>query len=245
MADIAASEAAPSVTRVSDAYETAFSFATSKAPDAARPRQVQGADHVPASAAGFDVEAMCLSFIGYEGSDGHVAGQRKAVGRIVGRHGGLCIGASPGELYDQKKFDTPYIRDFLLDRGALADVSETAAPWSRLSGRLRHGDGGGARRVRRARRPRLRHVPPVALLPRRRVPVLHLRLQAPATGDGAARVRRRQVGDPAGVHRLGRDAVAPPRGRAPSTRAGSRRTSRRRASRCCGPCSRASIPERT
>ena len=40
-------------------------------------------------------------------------------------HGGLCIGSSPGELYDQKKFDTPYIRDFLLDRGALADVSET------------------------------------------------------------------------------------------------------------------------
>jgi alkyldihydroxyacetonephosphate synthase len=35
-------------------------------------------------------------------------------------------------LYDQKKFDTPYIRDFLLDRGAGGDVSETAAPWSRL-----------------------------------------------------------------------------------------------------------------
>ena len=148
-------------------------------PDGPGPRQVQGADDVPASAgAGFDVDAMCLSFIGYEGSERHVAGQRKAVGRIVGRHGGLCIGASPGELYDQKKFDTPYIRDFLLDRGALADVSETAAPWSRLSGALRRGDGVRARRVRRARRPRLRHVPPVALLPLRRVPVLHLRVQA-------------------------------------------------------------------
>ena len=42
------------------------------------------------------------------------------------------MGRSPGELYDQKKFDTPYIRDFLLDRGALADVSETSAPWSAL-----------------------------------------------------------------------------------------------------------------
>ena len=75
---------------------------------------------------------MCLGFIGYEGSERHVGAQRKAVGRIVARHGGLCIGASPGELYDQKKFDTPYIRDYLLDRGALADVSETAAPWSAL-----------------------------------------------------------------------------------------------------------------
>ena len=35
-------------------------------------------------------------------------------------------------IYDQKKFDTPYIRDFLLDRGGAADVSDTAAPWSKL-----------------------------------------------------------------------------------------------------------------
>ncbi|MDX2968600.1 FAD-linked oxidase C-terminal domain-containing protein [Kribbella solani] len=32
----------------------------------------------------------------------------------------------------RRKFDTPYIRDFLLDRGALADVSETSAAWSQL-----------------------------------------------------------------------------------------------------------------
>jgi alkyldihydroxyacetonephosphate synthase len=55
------------------------------------------------------------------------------VGKIVKRHGGLCIGSGPGALYDQKKFDTPYIRDFLLDRGAAGDVSETAMPWSRLA----------------------------------------------------------------------------------------------------------------
>jgi alkyldihydroxyacetonephosphate synthase len=61
-----------------------------------------------------------------------VAQQRRLVGSIAKRHGGICIGAGPGQLYDQKKFDTPYIRDFLLDRGALADVSETAAPWSAL-----------------------------------------------------------------------------------------------------------------
>ena len=67
-----------------------------------------------------------------------------AVGRIVTRHNGLCIGSGPGELYDQKKFDTPYIRDFLLDRGILADVSETAAPWSGL--RSVHADAAAAAR---------------------------------------------------------------------------------------------------
>jgi alkyldihydroxyacetonephosphate synthase len=133
MRDIAASEAEPSVTRVSDSWETRFSFATRKAPTAL--------DHAKSAALttylkrrrGYDLEDMCLSFIGYEGTERHVASQRRFVGKIVGRHGGLCIGASPGELYDQKKFDTPYIRDFLLDRGALADVSETSAPWSALS----------------------------------------------------------------------------------------------------------------
>jgi alkyldihydroxyacetonephosphate synthase len=132
MRDIAASEASPSVTRVSDAYETKFSFATRKAPTALDRLKSKGLQAYLRRRRGFDLDAMCLSFIGYEGTKGHVAAQRKLVGRIVGRHGGLCIGSGPGALYDQKKFDTPYIRDYLLDRGAPADVSETSAAWSVL-----------------------------------------------------------------------------------------------------------------
>jgi alkyldihydroxyacetonephosphate synthase len=132
MREIAAGEASPSVTRVSDAYETRFSFATKK--DSSK------LDEMKSKALGtylerrrdYKLEDMCLAFIGYEGSKWRVAVQRRLVGRVVSRHGGLCIGSGPGELYDQKKFDTPYIRDFLLDRGALADVSETSAPWSAL-----------------------------------------------------------------------------------------------------------------
>jgi len=129
--DIAASEASPSVTRVSDAAETALSFATRKDPtllDKLKSRALQ----VFLERRGVDPAVMCLSFIGYEGSADHVAVQRKLTERIVKRHGGLGIGQSPGELYDQKKFDTPYIRDFLLDRGAPSDVSETSAPWGEL-----------------------------------------------------------------------------------------------------------------
>jgi alkyldihydroxyacetonephosphate synthase len=132
MRDIAASEAGPSVTRVSDAWETRFSFATRKDPTALDRVKSTALTTYLRRRRGFGVEEMCLSFIGYEGSERHVANQRRFVGKIVARHGGLCIGASPGALYDQKKFDTPYIRDFLLDRGALADVSETSAPWSAL-----------------------------------------------------------------------------------------------------------------
>ncbi|MTD44105.1 FAD-binding protein [Conexibacter sp. W3-3-2] len=132
MEEIAASEYTPSVTRVSDAPETQFSFATRKASTLLDTVQSKALQLFLKKRKGYDLEQMCLSFIGYEGSPEHVKAQRKGVGRIVGRHGGLCIGASPGVLYDQKKFDTPYIRDFLLDRGAAADVSETAMPWSKL-----------------------------------------------------------------------------------------------------------------
>ena len=121
------------MTRVSDAYETRFSFATRKDPTPLDRVKSLALRTYLARRRGFDVGEMCLSFIGYEGTG--APRRRPAQARPGGsssRHGGLCIGASPGELYDQKKFDTPYIRDFLLDRGTLADVSETAAPWSAL-----------------------------------------------------------------------------------------------------------------
>jgi alkyldihydroxyacetonephosphate synthase len=132
MRELAESEASPSVTRVSDGYETRFSFATKKTPTLLDRVKSKALATYLRRRRGWDLDAMCLAFIGFEGSAAHVARQRKAVGAIVGRHGGLCIGQGPGELYDQKKFDTPYIRDYLLDRGAPADVSETSAPWSGL-----------------------------------------------------------------------------------------------------------------
>ncbi|MGH3267413.1 MAG: FAD-binding oxidoreductase, partial [Trebonia sp.] len=132
MREITSSECSVSVTRVSDAPETRFSFATRRRPTLVDKLQSRALHEFLQRRLHFDLDEMSLSFIGYEGSSGHVARQRMAVGRIVKRHGGLCIGSGPGALYDQKKFDTPYIRDFLLDRGGAGDVSETAMPWSRL-----------------------------------------------------------------------------------------------------------------
>ncbi|MGN6742889.1 MAG: FAD-binding oxidoreductase, partial [Amnibacterium sp.] len=131
MQAIAASDAHPTVTRVSDARETGFSLATAKESKGLSALAQKGLMAF-LKRRGWDLEEICLSFIGYEGEPDHVARQRKAVERIVKRHGGLGVGTGPGVLYDQRKFDTPYLRDFLLDRGTAGDVSETAAPWSRL-----------------------------------------------------------------------------------------------------------------
>jgi alkyldihydroxyacetonephosphate synthase len=133
MRDLAADGCPVSVTRLSDANETQFSFALRQNPTPLDRVQSWALRQYLRRRRGFDVHAMCLAFIGYEGSPRRVATRRRTVGKIVGAHGGLCIGSGPGALYDRKKFDTPYIRDFLLDRGAIGDVSETAMPWSRMT----------------------------------------------------------------------------------------------------------------
>lgn len=131
MQQIAESDAQPTITRVSDARESAFSFATRK--------KSTGISSLTTKAMmtflkrkGWTLQEMALSFIGYEGQPSHVKYEKGLVKEIVKKNGGIGIGSGPGALYDQKKFDTPYIRDFLLDHGAAADVSETAAPWSKL-----------------------------------------------------------------------------------------------------------------
>lgn len=133
MQAISESDATPSITRVSDARETGFTFATQKASKGLSSLVTKGLG-VFLKAKGWDTDKMCLSFIGNEGGEEHVTRNQKIIGAIVKKHGGITIGKGPGALYDQKKFDTPYLRDFLLDRGAAADVSETAAPWSKLLG---------------------------------------------------------------------------------------------------------------
>ncbi|MGI4896207.1 MAG: FAD-binding oxidoreductase, partial [Janthinobacterium lividum] len=132
MHDIAASDATPSITRVSDAMETQFTLATSKKGSALSQLLNKGVQLYASKRKGIDLSEMCLSFIGFEGSSGHVARNKRLVGEIVKKHGGFGVGSGPGTLYDQKKFDTPYIRDFILDRGAYGDVSETSSTWTVL-----------------------------------------------------------------------------------------------------------------
>ena len=128
MRQIAEGDVHPTTTRVSDGRESRFSLATSKESKGIS-GLVQKGLFAFLKRRGWDLDELCLSFIGYEGSEGHVSRQRRAVEKIVKQHGGIGVGTGPGVLYDQKKFDTPYIRDFLLDRGTAGDVSETSVPW--------------------------------------------------------------------------------------------------------------------
>ncbi|MBN9605423.1 MAG: FAD-binding oxidoreductase [Actinomycetales bacterium] len=131
--EISESDAAPSITRISDGRETGFSLATSKESKGLS-KFITGTllPWLMRRKGWTDLEKICLSFIGFEGSPATVKRNKKLVDAIVKKYNGMGVGTSPGVLYDQKKFDTPYLRDFLLDRGAAGDVSETAMPWERV-----------------------------------------------------------------------------------------------------------------
>jgi alkyldihydroxyacetonephosphate synthase len=104
----------PTVARLSDEAETALNLA--------RPTELgQGS-----SAGG------CLAIVGYEGGGEQVA-QRRAQAASVLRDAGGDLALDAGESWARDRYRGPYLRDALLDAGALVETLETVTFWSSLS----------------------------------------------------------------------------------------------------------------
>ena len=115
--------------RVSDALETQYIMANGKESGRLSSLVSKGISKMM-EAKGWDLKNIAMSFVGYEGTANHVRYQKGLVSKIVKANNGMGVGKGPGAMYDQKKYDTPYLRDFMLDRGIVADVSETTTPWA-------------------------------------------------------------------------------------------------------------------
>ena len=180
---------------------------------------------------------MCLSFIGYEGSERHVTAQRHAVGKAR-----QAPRRAVHRLGPRRPLRPEEVRHPLHPRlparprsggRRLGDGDAVEQPHAAV----RRGHRRGKPRVRRAGHPGLRHVPPLAQLPRGRLPLLHVRLQGDERTTHARRVRRGQVRHPAGVRRQRRPRSRTTMPSAPNMPGGCWRTSRPRGSRCSAPCS--------
>ena len=125
---IVSSDASVMMARVSDAIETQYIMANGKRSSKLSSLLSKGIEKIML-AKGWDLEQIAMAFVGFEGSANHVTYEKGLIGKIVRANGGLGVGKGPGTLYDQKKYDTPYIRDFMLDHGMICDVSETSTPW--------------------------------------------------------------------------------------------------------------------
>ncbi len=126
---IAFSDANVMLARVSDPLETQYIMANGKKSGRVS-KLANKAIQAMMVRKGWDLEKICISFVGFEGSPNHVRYHKGLVDKIIKANNGMGVGKGPGSLYDQKKYDTPYIRDFMLDHGLVADVSETTTPWA-------------------------------------------------------------------------------------------------------------------
>jgi len=104
----------PTVLRLSDEAETALNLA--------RP-----------SGLGAGSEGGCLAIVGYEGTYDFVDACRSSAGCVLRDAGGL-VDAEAGDAWARDRFRGPYLRDALLDAGALVETLETVTFWSGLSG---------------------------------------------------------------------------------------------------------------
>lgn len=120
----------PTVVRLSDEAETAVNLADPSGESESRDRE-GGEDDGSAIAGG------CLAICGYEGAATEVTARRAAAAAVLAGARGELLGPEPGEAWRAGRFRAPYLRDPLLDAGALVEALETATFWSNL-GRLRH-----------------------------------------------------------------------------------------------------------
>ncbi len=74
----------------------------------------------------------CILIVGVEGDDTSIAATRHHSGKILKSHGGFSLGKSVGDTWSKDKFNIPYLRDYIMDYGCMADVAETSTLWSKV-----------------------------------------------------------------------------------------------------------------
>lgn len=119
----------PSLVRLSDAHETELA-ARMKGLAAGVRRLMEGWVQTYLARKGY--AAPCLMIVGFEGDLNGVRAVRGDVLRILKRHRGFHLGTGVGESWSREKYRLPYLRDFVMDYGVMADVAETSTVWSNV-----------------------------------------------------------------------------------------------------------------
>jgi alkyldihydroxyacetonephosphate synthase len=116
----------PDVIRVSDEEETEVSMALSG------PRGVAG------SLFGGYLKLRrrtggCLLVVGHEGDEESVARRRALAVRALRGGGAAYLGRAAGAAWEHGRYQGPYLRDALMERGAMVETLETSQTWTRLA----------------------------------------------------------------------------------------------------------------
>jgi alkyldihydroxyacetonephosphate synthase len=117
--------ASPDVARLSDEDETRLTLAMA-GQSGAKAALTRGYFRARGVAGG------SVAICGWEGEPDEVARRRARSVALLKRHGAVPLGTSPGAAWARGRYQAPYLRDDLLDRGVMVETLETAAQWSRL-----------------------------------------------------------------------------------------------------------------
>ncbi|MBM3266125.1 MAG: FAD-binding oxidoreductase [Candidatus Sericytochromatia bacterium] len=119
----------PATLRLSDAAETEGTFALRRETPPGPGRLVAGLVKRMLG----PLDGRCLLIMGFEharASD--LEHERRLTEEAVAAAGGMGLGERVGREWYDHRFDLPYLRDVLLDRGVMVDTLETATVWSNL-----------------------------------------------------------------------------------------------------------------
>jgi alkyldihydroxyacetonephosphate synthase len=115
----------PDVIRVSDEEETEVSLALS------------GPRGIAASLFGGYLALRrrrkgSLIIVGFEGEEESVARRRVSSARVLHKGGAVYLGQSAGRSWEHGRYQGPYLRDTLMEMGAMVETLETSQTWSGL-----------------------------------------------------------------------------------------------------------------
>ena len=119
----------PSMIRLQDSHESELAF-NMKAPGRGFGGWIQSRVKLWLRSRGY--AEPCILIVGFEGTEETIESGRRSVLRILKKHGGFALGKSVGKTWSKDKFNIPYLRDYIMDYGCMADVAETSAVWSKV-----------------------------------------------------------------------------------------------------------------
>ena len=122
----------PTVTRLNDPKKTALSFAFKHPKTGIKDKIAKAFKWYIGNVKKIDFNQCCLMVVKYEGTPQAFNRIKNLVSAIYKKHRGVCLGAEPGRSFAKVKFDFPHLRDYVMDRSIMADVSETATTWDNL-----------------------------------------------------------------------------------------------------------------
>ena len=122
----------PVITRLNDPGKTALSAAFKKVEPPLKQKIGAAMKWYLRNIKGIDFTKCCMMTTAYEGDYDTFHMQRRESNRVFRKHGGVNLGAGPGNSFKEAKYDFPHVRDYLMDRGVMGDVSETSTTWDNL-----------------------------------------------------------------------------------------------------------------